>query len=369
MTIHISCLIMVKNEEDTIIKTLISIQNYIQSLIIYDTGSTDNTIKIIREFCEDNSIELNLKEEEFINFEESRNRALKFAESFQNIQYILLLDSNDILDDEDDDLMRLCIDKQLSNETGFYLIQEWYNFNNVDIYYNIKLIKPNTGWKYKGVVHEFIHNDNETPTKNDNYHIVLKQDRSSDNLKSYKRFVTDKQLLLKELENEHNNSRNVFYLAQTCFCLKEYDLSFQHYLLRTSLAYGFQEEIFYSFLRCGDIIGIQGGIWYNAMIYYIKAYELEQRVEPLIKMAQYYMSKEMWMLSFSFLSIACKLEYPEKSILFVDKYMYNYGRWHLMGAIAFYCGDQYKEDGRRACEKAIQSMNKDIDKNNLKFYL
>jgi hypothetical protein len=75
------------------------------------------------------------------------------------------------------------------------------------------------------------------------------------------------------------------------------------------------------------------------------------------------------MLSFSFLSIACKLEYPEKSILFVDKYMYNYGRWHLMGAIAFYCGDQYKEDGRRACEKAIQSMNKDIDKNNLKFYL
>ncbi len=367
MTIHICCLIMVKNEENTITSTLISIQNYIQSLVIYDTGSTDKTIQIVQDFCEDNHIQLNLKQEEFINFEESRNRAIQFAESFENIQYLLLLDSNDILVDGEE-LLRICIDKELTNETGFYLVQEWHNNNNIDTYYNIKLIKPNTGWRYKGVVHEYIHNDNETPEKN-NYNIVLKQNRSIDNLKSYKRFVTDKQLLLKELENEPNNSRNVFYLAQTCFCLKEYDLSFQNYLLRTNLKEGFREEIFYSFLRCGDIIGIQSGNWYDAMVYYMKAYEMEQRVEPLVKIAQYYMSKEMWMTSFSFLLIACKLEYPKNSMLFVDKYMYNYGRWHLMGAIAFYCGNQYKEDGKRACEKAIESMNKYIDKINLQFYL
>ena len=364
---NIACLMMVKNEEDTIINSLISIQNYIQTLIIYDTGSTDNTIQIIIDFCIDSNIELKLKKEEFINFEESRNRALQFAESFKNIQFILLLDSNDILDDGQP-LLELCIEKESSNETGFYIIQEWYNNNNIDTYYNIRLIKPNRGWRYKGVVHEYIYNENETPEKN-NYHIVLKQDRSNDNLKSQKRFITDKQLLLKELEIEPNNSRNIFYLAQTCFCLKEYDLALQNYLLRTNLNEGFKEEIFYSFLRCGDIIGIQGGNWYDAMVYYMKAYEQEQRVEPLVKIAQYYMGKESWMISFSFLSIACKLDYPSNSLLFVDKYMYNYVRWHLMGAIAFYCGEQYKKDGREACEKAIDAMDRDIDKNNLKCYL
>ena len=105
------------------------------------------------------------------------------------------------------------------------------------------------------------------------------------------------------------------------------------------------------------------------MIYYIKAFEFDQRVEPLIKIAQYYMSREKWLISLSFLSIACTLEYPKNALLFVDKYMYTYVRWHLLGAIAFYCGSQYKEQGKNACQKAIDAMDRDIDKNNLNFYL
>lgn len=367
MAFNISCLMMVKDEEDTILRSLISVQNYINCIILYDTGSTDNTIQIVRDFCNENNIVLKLKQDEFINFCESRNKALDFADSFGNHDYLLLLDSNDILDDGEE-LLKLYVDKELTNETGFYITQEWHDHNNVFTYYNIKLIKANSGWRYKGVVHEYIHNDNETPVKN-TYNIVLKQDRFYDNIKSMKRFETDKQLLLKELEIEPNNSRNIFYLAQTCFCLKEYDESFRNYQLRSSLNEGFKEEIFYSFLRCGDIIGIQGGNWYDAMVYYMKAYEFEQRVEPLVKIAQYYMSKESWMISFSFFSIACNLEYPTDSFLFVDKYMYDYGRWHLLGAIAFYCGERYKEDGRRACEKAIEAMDRDIDKINLQCYL
>ena len=367
MSFHLGCLMMVKNEENTIIRSLLSVQNYIQSLIIYDTGSTDRTISIIREFCENYNLVLNLKCEEFINFGESRNRSLQFAESIGNADYLLLMDANDVLDDGEP-LLRLCADKKDRPETGFYLVQEWYNNPNVDTYYNIKLIKPNRGWRYIGVVHEYIHNDDETPVKND-YHIVLKQDRSVDNLKSVKRFLTDKQLLVQSLEIEPDNSRNIFYLAQTCFCLKEYDDSFKNYLLRTSLNSGFWEEIFYSFIRCGDIVGIKGGNWYDAMIYYMRAYELDQRAEPLVKIAQYYMSREKWLISYSFLSIACKLEYPVGAMLFVDKYVYDYVRWHLLGAIAFYCGPSYKEEGKQACLKAIECMDREIDKINLNCYI
>lgn len=364
---NLSCLIMVKNEENTIINTLISVQNYIEYLIIYDTGSDDNTVQIITEFCENNNIILKLKQEKFINFEESRNKALQFAESIENIDYLLLLDSNDILENGKE-LLKLCEEKQEVNETGFYLSQEWYNNGRLlNTFLNIRLIKPNKGWKYKGFVHEYIYNETESPVKN-NYNIILKQDRLLDNSKSFLRFLTDKEVLKKSLEFEPNNSRNIFYLAQTHFCLNEYDESFKNYLLRTTLKDGFNEEIFHSFIRCGDIIGIQNGNWSEAMVFYMKAYEIEQRIEPLIKIAQYYIGKEQWNIAFSFLSIACKLPYPTESLLFVDKYMYDYGRWHLMGALAFYCGEQYKNQGKNACIKAIEAENRDIDKINLIMY-
>ena len=45
----ISALIMVKNEESSIKVTLLSLKNIISNIIILDTGSTDNTIPIIKQ--------------------------------------------------------------------------------------------------------------------------------------------------------------------------------------------------------------------------------------------------------------------------------------------------------------------------------
>ena len=51
----VSLAIMVKNEEKNIVKTLSSCTNYIDNLYIYDTGSTDNTIRVITDFCDKNN--------------------------------------------------------------------------------------------------------------------------------------------------------------------------------------------------------------------------------------------------------------------------------------------------------------------------
>ena len=60
--IHIAALIMCKNEKKRLHVTLESLVGYIDSLIIFDTGSTDNTMDICREFCQKNKIPLRLKE-------------------------------------------------------------------------------------------------------------------------------------------------------------------------------------------------------------------------------------------------------------------------------------------------------------------
>ena len=61
------------------------------------------------------------------------------------------------------------------------------------------------------------------------------------------------------------------------------------------------------------------------------------------------------------------MKYPEHCILFVDKHVYDYTRWHLLGIVGYYCG-QYSA-GKTGCLKAIEcGLNAELDKKNLKFY-
>ena len=51
----ISVILMVKNEKNSIKITIDSVKNYIKNIIVLDTGSTDNTIEIIRQTSKKNN--------------------------------------------------------------------------------------------------------------------------------------------------------------------------------------------------------------------------------------------------------------------------------------------------------------------------
>ena len=95
--VHISILMMLKNETKRLHVSLNSIKDFADSLVVYDTGSTDDTIEICEKFCKENNIIFRLKQGEFENFSTSRNISLDFADSFEDIDYILLMDCNDEL--------------------------------------------------------------------------------------------------------------------------------------------------------------------------------------------------------------------------------------------------------------------------------
>ena len=81
----------------------------------------------------------------------------------------------------------------------------------------------------------------------------------------------------------------------------------------------------------------------------------------------YYQLKD-WITAYMFLRTSCSLEYPKDALLFVDKWIYEYQRWHLMGIVGFYVG-AYQE-GKEGCLRAIEFGEEiDLNKNNLKFYL
>ena len=94
---HIAVLMMVKNEKKRLNVSLESVKNIADSIILFDTGSTDNTIEIAETFSKKYNIPLRLKQGEFVNFEVSRNEALDFADTFEDVEFVLMLDTNDEL--------------------------------------------------------------------------------------------------------------------------------------------------------------------------------------------------------------------------------------------------------------------------------
>jgi glycosyltransferase involved in cell wall biosynthesis len=370
MSAHIGLLMMLKDEERRLPVTLKSTVGFVDSIIVYDTGSTDRTIEILKEHCKKHDVPLHLKEGKFVNFALSRNISLDFADEIKEVDFLLLLDCNDEL--QGGDFLRKIADKYLeTDDQAFLVCQKWFSGKN-DKYYNTRFIRSKCGWRYKGSVHEWLSDikNNGKPKKpviRLTEQIIIFQDRTKDNNKSGSRYKRDKELLLEDHKKNPQEPRTLFYLAQTCSCLQQVKESFKYYLMRTKLE-GFWEERFHAFFRCGEYSQKLKMPWEKSLEYYMKALEVNVRAEPLVQIAEYYRMQKKWLLSFSFVSWACSLDYPRECILFVDSNMYKYKRWHIMGIVSFYCG-KYKE-GKIGCLKALETdIHKELNLKNLQFYL
>ncbi|MSN96541.1 glycosyltransferase family 2 protein [Campylobacter sp. FMV-PI01] len=86
----ISAVVLVKNNELTLEKTLKSLE-FLDEVIVYDNGSTDNSINITKSFKN-----VNLINGEFMGFGKTKNRAASFAKN----EWILVIDSDEVVDDE-----------------------------------------------------------------------------------------------------------------------------------------------------------------------------------------------------------------------------------------------------------------------------
>ena len=91
------CLNMiVKNESKIIQRLLESVAPILDMYCICDTGSTDNTVKLIESFFKSKNIPGKVVHEPFQNFEYNRSFALKACDDL-GADYILLMDADMIL--------------------------------------------------------------------------------------------------------------------------------------------------------------------------------------------------------------------------------------------------------------------------------
>ena len=70
---------IMKNESHVAVRMLDSIKSILDGICIVDTGSTDNSIDLVKKWGHDNNIETYVFERPFDNFENSRNYSFEKA--------------------------------------------------------------------------------------------------------------------------------------------------------------------------------------------------------------------------------------------------------------------------------------------------
>lgn len=355
-------LIMVKDEESLIRITLDTVKEF-PLTILYDTGSTDSTLSIVREEYP----HVKVIQGTFVDFSTSRNEMIRQADEIVREThphpYYLALDAGDevkVRGSLKDHLSAL----ETSAAPLAYLVPQVWESTTLTRYYNIRLFKACEGFTYRGKVHEYLqspHSVNDKITW-----LEIYQDRRRKGCESSnKRWNRDLELLLAEVSQEPDNARAWFYLAQTYECLGCLEDALRTYKIRSRMV-GFYEERFIATLRVANLYQEVKAPWEKAFTWYMRAFHLIERVEPLLKVANYYLGVNQYMTAWWYLNIACNLEYPHDNILFVDKDAYDYQRWHVMGIVAWYC-HKFKQ-GKQACQRAIKQKDLTVDKNNLMFY-
>ena len=338
------CLNMiVKNESQIITRLLKSVVNIIDTYVICDTGSSDNTINIIESYFNDKNIYGEIIEESFKNFEYNRNIALNYARN--KADYILFLDAD----------MKLVITSKFNKNTltkDIYLLEQ---ITSNLRYCNIRLIKSKLNFKYKGVTHEYcdiLDSDIKCCKLNS---IYIEDIGDGGNKKN--KYVRDIKLLSEGILNEPDNTRYYFYLAQTYFDIKDYKNAEKWYLKRIEKG-GWIEEVWYSYVQLGEIY-IYFKNYDKAIITWLNAYDYYPvRGENLYKIINYYRTRKKNHLALSFYKIAKCIKYPINDVLFINHNIYNYLLDYEYLIFSTYLPEVKEIDDMNY--KIVEFLNKDV---------
>ncbi len=351
------CLNMiVKNEAARITRCLETVGPWVDCYAIVDTGSTDDTIKIIEDFFAARSIPGVIKCTEFKNFEQARNAGLAAARSSPYAwDYLLLLDADMELVVEDknfcDGLTEQCYN---SKQKGGSLV-----------YYNRRLISRSVKGKYVGVTHEYL----DVPGDSKLDSIWFKDHQDGANRKE--KYTRDTMLLMLALKKEPNNSRYQFYLAQTyrdAGCPKAAAVAYRK---RIKMG-GWDEEIWnaqYNMARCLEKSGDEAGFIREMLVAYNQR---PSRVEPLYDLAHHYRMKGMNSASVVFSERGMEIPYS-KDMLFVSDYAHKVGSREEFSICAFY-DPKLRQRGFEVCnglalDRTEYANARDLARANLIHYL
>lgn len=373
---HVATLIMVKNEEERILITLESTLSVSKTLVVLDTGSTDKTIPLIKQWCRDKGMKLLLKvyiqAKPRFDFALNRNVMLDFADQYNFIDYYVMLDCNDEIRDGKD-LFEVI--KVNPNVNCFHVKQHWYYGSGELVAYITRVTKARMGWRYKYERHEILMIDEKgtvpkVEIKEDKSNFTIYQDRTKGTESSVKRWESDYEYFMEQRVLTPEDDRIVYYLGQTCSCLGKSEEAYKYYSEHVKMPGSIMDEKYKGYMSMGDTadkLGYEESVvishYQNAFLAYGM---FEPKIDPLLKMYNYYDRKKKYSLCFMYITHACALPLPSNPKSISNMWDYEYTRHSYMGIMAWY-SQKYKE-GTLGSLRALLAFPGDQNKDSLKFY-
>ena len=293
---HSICLNMiVKNESHVIKSTLENLCKYINFsyYVISDTGSTDNTQQIIKDFFDSKNIEGLLFFDEWKDF--GYNRTLALNHAYKKTDYLYIFDADDSIYGD------LKIPDNLSEDAYFL------KFGNNTTYKRILLINNHLKWQFKGVLHEYIECIEKNKTLkfgdiNGNYYIDSGKtgNRSIDPQKYMKdALILEKAFYEAEKNNDDLKIRYSFYNAQSYRDHNEKEKSIEWYKKRASFG-GWNQEMYYSYYMIGNLYYDINQIP-NAIYYWSLAIEEDnERYETIYQIITHFRKNNLCFLAYQY---------------------------------------------------------------------
>lgn len=323
------CLNMiVKNESKIIKRCLDSVVSVIDCFCIVDTGSTDETKEIIENYFNERNIPGKVVNEPFQNFEYNRNHALKCCEGMSD--FILLTDADMILQVK-------AFNKEILScgAHEYSILQGDHRFQ----YRNTRIVRNDGTFSYKGVTHEYIERNIPSKRLDLPYETIFYLDLKDGGSKADK-FDRDIRLLTNALQLEPDNSRYVFYLANSYHDCGRFEEAIEHYKKRSTMG-GYSQEVWYSFYR----IGLS---WFKlnepekAICAFLEAYnENKDRLENIYEIIKYYRIQGKQKVAYTFYELAEKVlqkKNNRSNYLFLHKEVYDYKIYYEYSILACYNG-------------------------------
>jgi glycosyltransferase involved in cell wall biosynthesis len=293
---------IVKNEQVVLERCLASVQDIVDEIIIVDTGSTDRTKEIARLFTD------KIYNFKWINdFSAARN----FSFSYASKDYILWLDADDVLLEEDRVKLKQL---KVSIEPSVDAVMMKYNyafdeFGKVILsFYRERLVKRSLEPKWQDPIHEFIG--------------VIGYVINSDICVTHKRIHqnTDRNLKIFEvmLSGERRlTPRNLFYYAQELYYHNRYDEAIQYFKKFIDTNEGWVEDVINACYLLSVCYGaLKDEENYISVLYNSFVYDLP-RAEICCQLGAHYFNKENYHKAIFWYELATQLERPKSSWGFI----------------------------------------------------
>lgn len=300
----VSLCMIVKNEEETLSVCLNSVKAFVDEIVIVDTGSTDRTKEVAKQFTD-----LVYDFTWIDDFSAARN----FAFSKGSCDYLMWLDADDIILEEDLNKL-LSLKETLASDVDVVMMKYHTAFddngNPTFSYYRGRLFRNHSGYLWQEPVHEYVPlfgniiNQDIAVTHAKKHH-----EKTDRNLKIYEKRINNGETL---------SSRGLYYYARELKDHKQYEKAAQYFEAFLQRGDGWVEDCINA---CGEL-----SVCYDELkdeekqlnsLFRSFVYDTP-RAEICCKLGYYYKNKEEWKKAYFWFSLVLRLEKPTDNWGFIN---------------------------------------------------